>query len=119
MNTSHIGQEGEQKALRYLGQLGYKLLACNFKVKGGEIDLIMRDKKTLVFVEVKTRASRAFGGPLAAITPAKQKRLSVAAHIFVQTNRPKFDSIRFDAVAVLAGEITHLKNAFIPSRTLL
>lgn len=119
MNTAQTGSQGEDQALKYLQKKGYKLLARNFRVKGGEIDLVMQDKKTLVFVEVKTRASLAFGGPLAAITPAKQKRLSLAAHIFVQTNRPKFDSIRFDAVAVLAQDITHLQNAFTPARTLL
>jgi len=119
MDTSAVGEAGEEQALRYLEQQGYKLLARNFRVKGGEIDLVMRDKKTLVFVEVKKRASGAFGGPLAAITPAKQKRIALAAHIFVQTNRPKFDSIRFDAVAVCAQDVTHLQNAFTPSRTLL
>jgi len=119
MNTSAIGAQGEDAALHYLQQQGYQLVARNFKVKGGEIDLIMYDKKTLVFVEVKKRSSSAFGGPFAAITAAKQKRLTVAAQIFVQTNRPKFDSIRFDAVAVLAPDIMHLKNAFTPVRTLL
>lgn len=119
MNTTQTGTQGEDQALTYLQKKGYKLLARNFRVKGGEIDLVMQDKKTLVFVEVKTRATTAFGGPLAAITAAKQQRIARAAHIFVQTNRPKFDSIRFDAVAVLAQEITHLQNAFTPARTLL
>ena len=119
MNTKAIGTQGEQRALTYLQEQGYKLLARNFSVKGGEIDLIMQDKNTLVFVEVKTRASLAFGGPLGAITAAKQKRLALAAALFIKTNRLKFDSIRFDAVAVLAQEITHVKNAFIPARTLL
>ena len=119
MNTSAIGTQGEQEALDYLQKQGYKLLARNYRVKGGEIDLIMQDKKTLVFVEVKTRASAIFGGPLGAITAAKQKRISLAAALFLKTNRLKFDSIRFDAVAILAREITHVKNAFIPPRTLL
>ena len=119
MNTSAIGTQGEQQALTYLQRQGYKLLARNFRVKGGEIDLIMQDKNTLVFVEVKMRASAAFGGPLGAITAAKQKRLTLAAALFLKTNRLKFDSIRFDAVAVLAQEITHVKNAFIPPRILL
>jgi len=119
MNTTQTGTQGENQALRFLQKKGYTLLARNFRVKGGEIDLVMQDKKTLVFVEVKTRASDAFGGPLASITPAKQKRIALAAALFIKTNRPKFDSIRFDAVAVLAQDITHLQNAFTPARTLL
>ena len=119
MNTSQIGTQGEEQALQFLLKQGCKLLARNYRVKGGEIDLIVYDKNTLVFAEVKTRASQAFGGPFAAITPAKQKRIALAAALFIKTNRPKFDSIRFDAIAVLPQGVTHIKNAFTPARTLL
>jgi len=71
---------GQKKACRYLKRNGYKILFRNFHGRsGGEIDVVCRDNDTLVFVEVKTRASEDFGRPLVAVDRAKQKRISRGA----------------------------------------
>lgn len=119
MTTRQTGNAGEERAARFLQQLGYRILARNFAAAGGELDIVAQDRKTLVFVEVKTRSSRAFGGPLAAVTPAKQKRLLLAAVQYLKANPAKFDSIRFDVVGVLPEEVEHIPNAFTPGRTTL
>ena len=116
MNTTQSGALGEDAACSYLTHKGYRLLARNFRKPCGEIDLIMSDGKTLVFVEVKKRASRAFGGPVAAVTAAKQHKIALTAQYFIKENAPKFDSIRFDVVCLLPGETEHIENAFIPRR---
>ena len=119
MITRQAGQHGEDQAAQFLAQLGYQILARNFSAPQGELDIIARDKNALVFVEVKARASMAFGGPLAAVNAAKQKRIALTAMQYVKAKRPKFDSIRFDVVCVLPGRIEHIVNAFTPQRTTL
>ena len=71
-----IGKTGESIAVRYLRKQGYRIVEQNFRSKAGEIDIIAREKQSLVFVEVKTRSSRSFGSPKWAITPKKQKAIS-------------------------------------------
>ncbi len=119
MTTRQIGQAGEDQAAAFLQAKGYKIIARNFLVPGGELDLVAYDKKTLVFVEVKKRASNAFGGPVAAVTHTKQKRVARAAAQFLKAKSPKFDSIRFDVICVLPQGIEHISNAFVPQRTTL
>ncbi len=119
MTTRQTGNEGEDQAAAYLQKNGYRIIARNFLAVGGELDIVAQYQKTLVFVEVKTRASSAFGGPLAAVTRTKQERLARAAAQFIKANAPKFDSIRFDVICVLSGQIEHIPNAFIPARTTL
>ena len=119
MTTRQDGQHGEEQAARFLTQHGYRILARNFATAQGELDIIANDKKTLVFVEVKARASMAFGGPLLAVTAAKQKRLALTALQYIKANRPKFDSIRFDVICILPDRIEHVQNAFAPERTVL
>lgn len=119
MISRQTGQNGEEQAAQFLARLGYQILARNFSAPQGELDIVVQDKNTLVFVEVKTRASMAFGGPLAAVTPAKQKRLALTAMQYIKARSPKFDSIRFDVVCVLPDRIEHVPHAFIPERTTL
>jgi len=119
MNTTAKGQYAEQRAADFLLAKGYRLLARNYRVRGGEIDLVVQHKKTLVFVEVKARAYNAFGGPLAAVTPSKQRKVALAAAQFLKATALKFDSIRFDVVCVLPGQIDHIQAAFSPARTTL
>jgi len=104
-----IGDEGEQQALLHLQQAGLRLIQRNFLCKGGEIDLIMQDGSSLVFVEVRKRASAQFGGALASVTPAKQKRMVHAAQVYLQKIHPT-PPCRFDVVAIQDGEIVWLKN---------
>ena len=117
MITKTIGQQGEDQATHFLEKKGYKILARNFSTRQGELDIIAQQNKTLVFVEVKARAYEAFGGPLAAVTPAKQKRLVLAAQQYLKIKSPKFDSIRFDVICILPGSVEHIENAFTPART--
>ena len=116
MNILQSGAAGEDAACRYLETKGLAIIARNYRRPCGEIDIIARDGQTLVFAEVKKRASGAFGGPLAAVTPAKQRKITLTAECYVKENAPKFDSIRFDVICLLDGKITHLENAFFPRR---
>ena len=116
MNTKQSGAQGEEAACEYLTQKGLRVLVRNYRKACGEIDIIALDGKTLVFAEVKKRASAAFGGPMAAVTVSKQRKIAQTAQYFIKENAPKFDSIRFDVVCLLPGEITHIENAFIPPR---
>lgn len=104
------GQTGEDHALDYLRERGLTLIQRNFRCKLGEIDLIMREKDSLVFVEVRKRASAAFGGAAASVTSHKQMRLIRAAQVFLQRYRMP-PPCRFDVVAIECGKIAWLKNA--------
>ncbi len=115
-HTTQLGADGEERACAFLQKRGLRIVARNYRQRCGEIDLVALDGKTLVFVEVKRRATGAFGGPMAAVTPSKQGKIARTAERFIQEKRPKFDSIRFDVVCLLGEEITHLPNAFIPPR---
>ena len=114
-----LGNLGEHKAAVYLHNLGYKLLMLNFATPFGELDIVARDGQTLVFVEVKERATNAYGGPVAAITKRKQAKIARTAAQFIKAHALKYDSIRFDVVAILDGKVEHIKNAFFPLRTTL
>lgn len=105
------GQVGEDQALLYLQQQGLQLLERNFRCKGGEIDLIMQDGAVLVLVEVRKRSAQKFGGAAASVTKAKQRRLIVAAQIYLQRYRMP-PPCRFDVLALDDGAMTWLKNAF-------
>lgn len=111
MRTSRqrSGDEGEERALGYLREAGLSLVQRSFLCKGGEIDLIMQDQDSLVFVEVRIRASAQFGGAAASVTLAKQKRMVHAAQRYLQSlnNTP---ACRFDVIAIDDGKITWLKN---------
>ncbi len=120
MNTTTQGALAEEQAATYLVQKGYKIVARNFRTTGGELDIVAQLRNTLVVVEVKQRASNAFGGPLAAVTRTKQKRISYASTQFIKTHQNlKFDEIRFDVICILPAEIEHIENAFFPPRTTL
>ena len=82
-SRQRIGDEGEEQALHYLIAAGLSLVQRSFLCKGGEIDLIMRDQTSLVFIEVRKRTSAQFGGAVASVTPAKQKRMVHAAQVYL------------------------------------
>lgn len=103
------GRQAEDDALAYLLLQGLVLLERNYLCRGGELDLIMRDGAGIVFVEVRLRSSAAFGGALASITPAKQRRMVYAAQTWLQ-GQTTLPPCRFDALAIDGGRITWLKN---------
>ncbi|QWT20214.1 YraN family protein [Bacillus sp. NP157] len=95
-----IGDRFETAARAYLEARGLRFVRANFLCRHGEIDLVMRDRDTIVFVEVRYRRSSAFGGAVGSITARKRQRLSSAAHIWMMAN--PWDarrSCRFDVVA--------------------
>ncbi|TFV96526.1 YraN family protein [Oxalobacteraceae bacterium OM1] len=105
------GDAAEDTARRYLEARGMSLQERNFRCKGGELDLVMQEGKTLVFVEVRQRSGDGFGGAAASVTPHKQRRLIVAAHVYLQryTMPPP---CRFDIVAIDNGRISWIRDAF-------
>jgi len=104
------GREGEDLALAWLQRQGLRLAERNFRCRTGEIDLVMQDGEVLVFVEVRRRAGRSYGGAAASVTPAKQRRLlSAAEHYLLRYRAPP--ACRFDVVAIDGAEISWLKNA--------
>jgi len=103
------GQEWERTALAYLQRHKLKAIEENFRCKGGEIDLIMRDGATLVFVEVRQRADSGHGGAAASITPTKIRRLVYAAQVYL-LRFPVTPPCRFDLVAIDGEQIEWLRN---------
>ncbi|MGB9110335.1 MAG: YraN family protein [Telluria sp.] len=86
------------------------LIEANFRCKVGEIDLVMREGDTLVFVEVRQRADRSRGGAAASITPAKIRRIVRAAQVYLQRFR-RMPPCRIDVVAIDGGTLEWLRNA--------
>lgn len=107
------GREAETRALEYLGNCGLRLVDRNFRVKGGEIDLIMRDGRTLVFIEVRQRSRHDFGGAAASITASKQARIIMAARLYLaRMGRLGDCPCRFDCLLIDSGEIEWIPDAF-------
>lgn len=106
------GAEGEALAKNYLKSHKYRILETNYSNHCGEIDIIAEKKKTIIFVEVKSRASCEFGAPCEAVTPAKQNKIRRAAMLYLQEHHQTENEIRFDVVEVLDGEINHIEECF-------
>ncbi|WP_321394936.1 YraN family protein [uncultured Desulfuromusa sp.] len=112
-----LGAWGEDQAVEYLRLQGMKILERNYRTPVGEIDIIARNKKILLFVEVKTRRSVAFGSPQEAVGIRKQRQIIRTGQWYLQEHKCAKLQPRFDVVAVLSGingtaEITHLTDAF-------
>ncbi len=111
-----LGKRGEELAVAQLKKLKFKILERNYKCALGEIDIIARERDTLVFVEVKTRASMDFGGPAAAVTSHKQRQLCRVALTYLSQKRLTNVPARFDVVAVElispVPRIEVIRNAF-------
>ena len=119
-NRELLGRWGEKRCQRFLKRKGLKTLTRNFSCKTGEIDLIMvAPDRTIVFVEVRTRADETFGSAESSITFAKKTRLIRTARYFLATNDIDDRPFRFDVVAIVLGpkgtpQIRYYKNAFRP-----
>ena len=113
--TKEIGAAGEERAARHLAAQGLRVLARNFRVKGGEIDLVCRDGATLVFVEVRLRRNAAYGGAAASITATKQRRLILAARHYlarVPDTPCRFDCVLLSGLGDTDGGIEWIRDAF-------
>ncbi len=107
-----LGRLGENKAVEFLKQSGYTILATNFKTHVGEIDIIAKKDGVTVFIEVKTRSSYAYGAPSEAVDKKKQiKYVKTAQEYLIKNNIFDTDS-RFDVIEIEDGKINHIINAF-------
>lgn len=105
-----VGQAAEDAALDYLQQRGLELVQRNFRCKGGEIDLILQQQDTLVFVEVRKRTDARYGGAAASVTARKQARLILAAQLYLQRYRTP-PACRFDVIAFDGNMVNWIRNA--------
>jgi len=117
MGNKRLGERGEEIAAAYLMGQKFTIVERNFRCKGGEVDIIAREGKTLVFVEVKTRRNLSYGPPQLALTPFKQRQISKAALTWLAKNKMFGASARFDVVAILLPDqdvpvIEHIRDAF-------
>jgi len=111
-----LGQEGERIAEAYLSKKGYRLVERNYRCRTGEVDLILLDRRVIVFVEVKTRSGHGFGSPLEAVPARKQRKMIQAAQFFLTQKGLGQRDARFDVVGISwSGStpiIEHIENAF-------
>lgn len=111
-----FGKDSESMAVRHLKKNGYRILQQNYRNKLGEIDIIAKEKETLVFVEVKAGKTHLFGNPKWAVTPKKQRKISMVALYYLKATKQTHVKARFDVVALgLADKnprIEIIKNAF-------
>lgn len=107
-----LGKLGEEKAKKYLKKAGFKIVETNYTNLLGEIDIIAKDKDTIVFVEVKTRTSCAFGTPAMAVGTHKQRKLTQVATLYLKTTKNLNSPARFDVIEVFDDKLNHIKNAF-------
>ncbi|MBR3556827.1 MAG: YraN family protein [Oscillospiraceae bacterium] len=116
-----LGAFGEAAAAEYLRKKRYEILGMNYRCRLGELDIIARQKETLVFVEVKLRREGGFAPAAEAVTPAKQRRLEIAAETWLAENGLEDVPCRFDIIEVYLEKngrrikkINHLEEAFRP-----
>lgn len=116
--NKEIGAKGELLAQEYVKKLGYEILETNRQFQDGmkkscEIDIIAVDKGTLVFIEVKTRSSDAFGSPLEAITKDKYQNIKTGLFNYLRETKVRYKKFRIDAISIVLNpeiKIKHLKN---------
>ncbi len=112
-----FGQWGEDQAAQFLESKGYEILARNVRTEHGELDLIAKKNKKLVFVEVKTRRSNQFGFPEEAVTAKKQRHILEAAETYISAHPELLGGWQVDVISIQAIkgsplEIEHFENAF-------
>lgn len=107
--TSVRGAAAEARALTFLQQQGLTLVEQNFSCRWGEIDLILRDQETLVFVEVRQRSSARFGGAAASVSAGKQAKLWRTAEVYLQRIR-RIPVCRFDLIAIDGDQLEWMRH---------
>ena len=115
--NSSLGKMGESIATTFLKGAGFSIVERNFRCVCGELDIVARDGRTIVFVEVKCRKNAAYGPPQLAVTSFKQRQISKAALVWLSKRRLFDAEARFDVVAIVLRqhdlpEIEHIRNAF-------
>ncbi|XBS71991.1 YraN family protein [Acerihabitans sp. KWT182] len=114
MSRQRTGARAECRARRHLENAGLRFVAANVRARGGEIDLIMKDQHTWVFVEVRYRRNNAFGSAVESVTLRKQRRLLLAAAVWLSRQGESLDTsaCRFDILAFTGYRLEWLQNAF-------
>ena len=116
MSSKMLGDRGETCAAEYLRSKDYRILACNYRTKTGEIDIIADDHGTLVFIEVKTRSSARYGSPAEAVHYRKQQKIIQTAYWYLRAHHMESCLCRFDVLEVYAmndgWKIHQIKAAF-------
>lgn len=111
-----LGREGERVAEQFLKRKGYRVVERNYRCPAGEVDLIVLDRRVIVFVEVKTRSGHGFGTPLEAVPRWKQKNMIQTATFFLHQKRLHNRDARFDVVGISwpgrEPMVEHVENAF-------
>ena len=107
-----LGSYGENLAARWYEEHGYVLVGRNWRCREGEIDLVLTRARLLVFCEVKTRSSNAYGSPAAAVTPAKQARLRKLGMRWIDAHQMRPSTVRFDVACVIGREVSVIESAF-------
>ena len=115
-STHEKGDMGENIAARYLENHGYEILDRNWRIREGELDLVVRKGGTIVFVEVKTAYGKAAGSPREWVNKAKQSQIGKIANAWIAERRPEDCFFRFDVLALVksgAGfKVAHIEDAF-------
>lgn len=106
------GAIGEKQAEEFLKKNKYKILTKNFRCVVGEIDLVAKEKDTIVFVEVKKRETYIFGNPAEAIGVTKQNKIRKAALYYLKQYKLTESPCRFDVIEIVGENINHIENAF-------
>lgn len=113
--NQEIGKLGEDIAVNYLKQKGYKILDRNFECRQGEIDIIAIDKKEIVFIEVKTRTSNKYGYPSEAVNKIKQKHMLQTIKYYLYIRNLSNEFVRIDVIEVYIKDnvykVNHIKQA--------
>lgn len=113
MNKRKIGNNYEDMAAQYLENKGFQILERNYRIRTGEIDIIARDGRYLVFIEVKYRADGRLGTALEAVDFRKQKVIFNTARVYLRQRRLGIETpCRFDVVGITGDGIVHVKDAF-------
>jgi putative endonuclease len=107
-----LGADGEAAAAAWYEANGYEVLARNWRCREGELDLVVRRARTIVFCEVKARTTTAFGVPAEAVDRDKRRRLRHLAARWLEDSPVRPTEIRFDVASVLAGEVEIIEGAF-------
>jgi putative endonuclease len=107
-----LGASGEEAVAQWYGRQGYEVVARNWRCREGELDLVVRRQRTIVFCEVKTRTSDRFGVPAEAVTYEKRRRLRVLAATWLRESAARPREIRFDVASVLGGRVEVIEGAF-------
>jgi len=112
---NELGKKGEQLAVDFLIENGYKIVERNYRFDKAEVDIIAKKEDTLAIIEVKTRSTSDFGNPQDFVKPKQVKRLVKAVDEYVTVNKLDIE-VRFDIIAIVKNKkglnIEHLENAF-------